>query len=56
MRVNFVGSHVFAGVRRLVEAGVIDGGRMPTWLTGEANSSMGVVEGGRMKAWDGLVD
>jgi hypothetical protein len=29
---------------------------MPTWLTGEANSSMGVVEGGQMKAWDGLVD
>jgi central kinetochore subunit Mis15/CHL4 len=56
VRINFVGSHVFAGVRRLVEAGVVDGGRMPTWLTGEANSSMGVVEGGQMKAWDGLVD
>jgi central kinetochore subunit Mis15/CHL4 len=56
VRVSFAGSHVFAGVRRLVEAGVVDGARMPAWLTGEANSSMGVVEGGKMEAWDGLVD
>ncbi|KAJ4294519.1 chromosome loss- protein [Kalmusia sp. IMI 367209] len=36
VRVVFQGSHVFAGVRQLVEQGVIDGEKMPGWMTGEA--------------------
>ncbi|EWC45867.1 hypothetical protein DRE_04874 [Drechslerella stenobrocha 248] len=29
------GTHVFAGVRTLTEEGIFDGGKIPTWMTGE---------------------
>jgi central kinetochore subunit Mis15/CHL4 len=45
---KFNGSHVFAGIRKLVEEGVVDGERMPGWLTGEAGVSIGVVREGRV--------
>ncbi|KAI9755754.1 MAG: hypothetical protein M1815_004649 [Lichina confinis] len=48
IRLVFHGSHVFAGVRRLVETGFVDGQRMPGWFTGEDGVSVGVVRGGRM--------
>lgn len=48
IRVTFQGAHVFAGIRRLVEAGVVDGRTMPGWMTGEAGVSVGVVRNGRM--------
>jgi central kinetochore subunit Mis15/CHL4 len=51
IRVTFHGQHVFAGVRELVERGVIDGERMPGWMTGEEGVSLGVVRGGRV--WGG---
>lgn len=51
IRLNFQGSHVFAGLRRLAEAGVIDAKKMPSWMTGEAASSIGVVKDGRIAAW-----
>jgi central kinetochore subunit Mis15/CHL4 len=52
---SFDGAHVFAGVRGLVEAGVIDGNRVPGWMTGESGTSFGVVRGGRLeRAWDGI--
>lgn len=47
------GTHVFAGVRELVEAGVIDGARMPGWLTGEEGVSIGVVKDGRIPGYRG---
>ncbi|KAK6347647.1 hypothetical protein TWF718_005486 [Orbilia javanica] len=40
------GTHVFAGVRTLVEEGVFDGEKIPTWMTGEEGKSVGTVKGG----------
>lgn len=48
VRVTFQGSHVFAGIRQLVEAGIIDGERMPGWMTGEEGITTGVVRHGRI--------
>ncbi|PKS06863.1 hypothetical protein jhhlp_006939 [Lomentospora prolificans] len=48
IKLLFRGPHVFSGVRQLVEAGVIDGSRMPSWLTGEDNVSIGFVRNGRV--------
>ncbi|KAF2745600.1 CHL4-domain-containing protein [Sporormia fimetaria CBS 119925] len=42
VRVGFRGKHVFAGIRELVERGVVDGVSMPGWMTGEVE---GVGEG-----------
>jgi central kinetochore subunit Mis15/CHL4 len=53
VRVTFHGPHVFAGIRELVEAGIIDGERMPGWITGEEGVSVGVVKDGRIKGWKG---
>lgn len=47
------GTHVFAGVRALVECGVIDGERMPGWMTGEDGVSVGVVREGRIQGFKG---
>lgn len=56
VRIAFTGSHVFAGLRQLVEEGVIDGEVMPGWMTGEAGVTVGAVRGGRIKERDeGLV-
>ncbi|KAI9714394.1 MAG: hypothetical protein M1820_000355 [Bogoriella megaspora] len=49
VRLSFQGAHVFAGIRQLVEKGVIDGKRMPGWMTGEASVSIGVVRDGRIR-------
>lgn len=50
LRMTFQGSHVFAGLRMLVEKGVVDGSRMPGWMTGEAGVSVGVVKRGRIES------
>lgn len=50
IRLSFQGSHVFAGLRQLVENGVIDGVKMPGWLTGEGSVSIGVVKDGRFQS------
>lgn len=55
VRITIHGPHVFAGIRQLVEAGVVDGERMPGWMTGEAGVSVGVVREGRMLTREGLV-
>ncbi|KAH0604800.1 uncharacterized protein H6S33_006468 [Morchella sextelata] len=45
--VKLEGAHVFAGVRSLVEAGVVfDGVKMPGWMTGEGGVSFGMVRDG----------
>ncbi|SLM35446.1 Centromere protein Chl4/mis15/CENP-N [Lasallia pustulata] len=49
IRLTFSGSHIFAGLRRLVESGAVDGEKMPGWMTGEASVSIGVVRGGRIR-------
>lgn len=49
IRLTFSGSHIFAGLRKLVECGAIDGERMPGWMTGEAGISIGVIRGGRVR-------
>lgn len=49
VRVVFQGNHVFAGVRQLVEQGVVDGERMPGWMTGEAGVTIGAVKEGRIR-------
>ncbi|ORX98542.1 centromere protein Chl4/mis15/CENP-N [Clohesyomyces aquaticus] len=49
VRIAFSGSHVFAGVRQLVETGVVDGEKMPGWMTGESGVTQGAVRSGRMK-------
>lgn len=48
VRFSFQGTHVFAGIRQLVESGVVDGERMPGWMTGEAGVSVGAVRDGRI--------
>lgn len=54
VRVAFTGTHVFAGVRQLVEEGIIDGEKMPGWMTGEAAVTIGAVREGRIRAKDGI--
>lgn len=54
IKLSFQGSHVFAGLRKLAEYGIIDPEKMPSWLTGEAGVSVGVVRGGRMEGYDEL--
>ncbi|KAI0870491.1 centromere protein Chl4/mis15/CENP-N [Hypoxylon argillaceum] len=53
VRLSLHGSHVFAGIRQLVEAGLIDGERMPGWMTGEDGVTMGAVRSGRIKGFRG---
>ncbi|KAK7532305.1 centromere protein Chl4/mis15/CENP-N [Phyllosticta citribraziliensis] len=49
MTITLRGSHIHAGVRQLVEHGVVEGERMPGWMVGEAGVSVGVVKNGRIK-------
>ncbi|KAK4460295.1 centromere protein Chl4/mis15/CENP-N [Cladorrhinum samala] len=53
VRLTFHGSHVFAGIRQLVECGVIDGEKMPGWMTGEEGVTMGAVRNGRIRGHKG---
>lgn len=46
VKLSFQGAHVFAGIRALVESGIVDGTKMPGWMTGEASVSNGVVKNG----------
>jgi central kinetochore subunit Mis15/CHL4 len=55
VRVVFQGSHVFAGIRQLVEEGVVDGEKMPGWMTGEAGVTIGAVKEGRVRTKKGNV-
>ncbi|KJZ80315.1 hypothetical protein HIM_00165 [Hirsutella minnesotensis 3608] len=48
VRLCFQGPHVFAGIRQLVEAGIVDGEHMPGWMTGEEGVTTGVVRHGRI--------
>ncbi|KAM0255973.1 hypothetical protein ACHAQJ_005277 [Trichoderma viride] len=49
VQITLQGTHVFAGIRQLVEAGIVDGQRMPGWMTGEDGVTVGVVKHGRIK-------
>ncbi|KAI0427989.1 centromere protein Chl4/mis15/CENP-N [Xylaria sp. FL1042] len=53
VRLSLHGPHVFAGIRQLIEAGIIDGERMPGWMTGEEGVTMGAVRNGRIKGFKG---
>lgn len=53
VRLTFHGSHVFAGIRQLVECGIIDGERMPGWMTGEEGVTIGAVRNGRIRGHKG---
>ncbi|KAK4101870.1 CHL4-domain-containing protein [Parathielavia hyrcaniae] len=53
VRFTFHGSHVFAGIRQLVECGIIDGERMPGWMTGEEGVTIGAVRNGRIRGHKG---
>ncbi|KAF2690858.1 CHL4-domain-containing protein [Lentithecium fluviatile CBS 122367] len=55
VRAVFQGSHVFAGIRQLVEQGVVDGEKMPGWMTGEAGVTIGAVKEGRIRTKKGTV-
>ncbi|KAF2809521.1 CHL4-domain-containing protein [Mytilinidion resinicola] len=55
VRATFYGSHVFAGIRQLAEKGVVDGERMPGWMTGEAGVSIGVVKDGKIRTRNNIV-
>jgi central kinetochore subunit Mis15/CHL4 len=54
VRVTFQGTHVFAGIRQLVEEGIVDGDRMPGWMTGEAGVTIGSVKEGRIRSKNGV--
>ncbi|MCJ1485676.1 hypothetical protein MMC06_005851 [Schaereria dolodes] len=49
VRLTFQGAHIFAGIRKLIEIGVVDGEKMPGWMTGEEGVSIGVVRDGRVR-------
>ncbi|WXC65301.1 hypothetical protein SNK03_011106 [Fusarium graminearum] len=53
VKITFSGNHVWAGVRQLVEAGIIDGERMPGWMTGEEGVTTGLVKHGRIRGYKG---
>ncbi|KAL2213848.1 CHL4-domain-containing protein [Sarocladium strictum] len=53
LKLTFRGSHVFAGIRQLVEAGIVDGERMPGWMTGEDGVTLGAVRYGRFRGSKG---
>ncbi|RSL95464.1 hypothetical protein CEP52_012052 [Fusarium oligoseptatum] len=53
IKITFNGSHVWAGVRQLVEAGIVDGERMPGWMTGEEGVTTGLVRHGRIRGHKG---
>ncbi|CZT06730.1 related to trfA protein [Rhynchosporium agropyri] len=53
VRITFQGQHVFAGIRKLVEEGIVDGQMMPGWMTGEDGVSLGIVKEGRIKVFKG---
>ncbi|KAK0740601.1 centromere protein Chl4/mis15/CENP-N [Schizothecium vesticola] len=53
VRLTFHGTHVFAGIRQLVEHGIIDGERMPGWMTGEEGVTVGAVRDGRIRGFRG---
>ncbi|KAK1985187.1 kinetochore protein CHL4 like-domain-containing protein [Colletotrichum cereale] len=53
VKLTFHGPHVFAGMRQLVENGIIDGERMPGWLTGEEGVTVGAVRHGRIRGHKG---
>jgi central kinetochore subunit Mis15/CHL4 len=53
VRITLHGPHVFAGIRELVECGLVDGERMPGWMTGEEGVSVGVVRNGRIRGHKG---
>ncbi|KAK3944519.1 centromere protein Chl4/mis15/CENP-N [Diplogelasinospora grovesii] len=53
IRLTFHGPHVFAGIRQLVEHGIIDGERMPGWMTGEEGVTIGAVRNGRIRGHKG---
>lgn len=53
VKLTFHGSHVFAGIRQLVEAGIVDGEKMPGWLTGEEGVTIGAVRHGRIRGHRG---
>jgi central kinetochore subunit Mis15/CHL4 len=54
VRVTFQGTHVFAGIRQLVEEGIVDGEKMPGWMTGEAGVTIGTVKDGRIRSKEGV--
>ncbi|EUC32159.1 hypothetical protein COCCADRAFT_27246 [Bipolaris zeicola 26-R-13] len=54
VRITFQGIHVFAGMRQLVEEGIVDGEKMPGWMTGEAGITIGSVKDGRIRSKDGV--
>lgn len=53
VRLTFHGTHVFAGIRQLVEHGIIDGERMPGWMTGEEGVTVGAIRHGRIRGHKG---
>lgn len=53
VKILLQGIHVWAGVRQLVEAGIIDGERMPGWMTGEDGVTTGIVRSGRIRGHNG---
>ena len=54
VRITFQGTHVFAGMRQLVEEGIVDGEKMPGWMTGEAGITIGSVKDGRIRSKGGV--
>lgn len=53
IRLTFHGTHIHAGLRELVEAGIIDGEKMPGWMTGEEGVSVGAVRRGKIRGHKG---
>ncbi|KAI1506133.1 centromere protein Chl4/mis15/CENP-N [Biscogniauxia marginata] len=53
LRLTFHGPHVFAGIRQLAEAGIVDAARAPGWMTGEEGVTVGAVRRGRIRGFKG---
>jgi central kinetochore subunit Mis15/CHL4 len=47
LSLSFTGTDVIEGLRKLAELGVVDPGRMPSWMTGEEGVSSAMIRRGR---------
>ena len=53
IHLTFHGSHVFAGIRKLVESGAVVGDKMPGWMSGEDGVNIGVVRDRKIRGCKG---
>ena len=54
IKLTFHGSDIFAGLRKVAEAGLVDMKKLPSWMTGEEGVSQGTVRHGSFRVQQSL--